>query len=71
MNFVPEVVQLINIGSNNGLVPNRRQAIIWTNDSLFYWRIYASLGLNELIQYVLGMQVEIVIAQPFAYIEKT
>ena len=26
----------------------RRQPIIWTNDGLVYWRIYASLGLNEL-----------------------
>ena len=25
-----------------------RQAIIWTNDGLVYWRIYASLGFNEL-----------------------
>ena len=32
-----------------GLVPVRRQAIIWTNDGLVHWRIYASLGLNELI----------------------
>ena len=24
------------------------QAIIWTNDGLVYWRIYASLRLNEL-----------------------
>ena len=24
------------------------QAIIWTNDGLVYWRIYASLGPNEL-----------------------
>ena len=36
------------IGSDNGLAPNRRQAIIWTNGDLDYWRIYASLGLNEL-----------------------
>ena len=28
--------------------PTRRQAIIWIDDSLFYWRIYAPLGLNEL-----------------------
>ena len=27
----------------NFLAPNRRQAIIWTNDSLGWWRIYASL----------------------------
>ena len=26
-----------------------RQVIIWTNDGLVYWRIYASLGLNEII----------------------
>ena len=37
------------IGSDNGLVPNRRQAIILTNNGLGFWRIYASLGLNELI----------------------
>ena len=36
-----------NVLINNGLVPTRRQAIIWTNDVLAYWRIYASLGLNE------------------------
>ena len=38
--FVPKVpIDKNSIGSNNGLVPDRRQAIIWTND--------ASLGLNE------------------------
>ena len=31
----------------NALAPNRRQAIIWTNDGLVWWRIYASLSLNE------------------------
>ena len=30
------------------LVPNRRQAIIWTNGGLVYWRIYVSLGFNKL-----------------------
>ena len=39
--------QYPSIGSDNGLAPVRRQAIIWTN-WLVYWRIYASLGLNEL-----------------------
>ena len=29
-------------------MPTRRQTIIWTNNGWFYWRIYASLGLNEL-----------------------
>ena len=38
------------IGSDHGLVPSMRQAIIWTNGGMLYWRIYASLGLNELSQ---------------------
>ena len=29
------------------LSPNRRQSIIWTNVGMFYWGIYAPLGLNE------------------------
>ena len=29
-------------------MPPTRQAIIWTNDGLLYWRIFASLGLKEL-----------------------
>ena len=32
------------IGSDDGLAPIRRQAIIWTNGDLIYWRTYASLG---------------------------
>ena len=34
------------IGSDNGLAPDRRQAIISTNGGLAYWRIYGSLVLN-------------------------
>ena len=34
--------------SDNGLAPNRRQASIWTNDSLVNRRIHTSLGLNWL-----------------------
>ena len=30
-------------------MPNQWQAIIWTNDWLVYWGIYASLGLNKLV----------------------
>ena len=37
-----------NIGSDNGLAPNRRQAIILTNDGFVYWRIYPPVGLDEL-----------------------
>ena len=36
------------IGSDDGLALNRRQAIIWTNVDMFYWCIYAPLGLNEI-----------------------
>ena len=39
----------INIGSANGLVPNRRQVIIWTNADPIHWHIYAALGWVELI----------------------
>ena len=40
--------QYASIGSDNGSAPNRRQAIIWTNDDLGYRCINASLGLTEL-----------------------
>ena len=33
-------------GSSNGLAPDRRQAITWTNDDPVHWRIYAVLGLG-------------------------
>ena len=38
----------ISIGSGNGLVPNRWQAVIWTNNGLVNWRIYASLGFDDI-----------------------
>ena len=46
LNFVPmgpidNIPALVQMG--------RRQAIICTNVDVFYWRIYSSLGLNELI----------------------
>ena len=28
-----------------------QQAIIWTNDGMFHWHIYSSLGLNELTKW--------------------
>ena len=37
-------------GLDNGLAPNRRQAIIWTNADLFHWRIYVAQGGEELLQ---------------------
>ena len=36
------------IGLDNGLVPNRREAIMWTNTDPIHWRIYAALGGDEL-----------------------
>ena len=27
-------------------IKTKQQAIIWANDSIIYWRIYESLGLN-------------------------
>ena len=35
-------------GLDNGLVSNRRQAIIWTRADQIDWRIYAALGGDEL-----------------------
>ena len=43
--------QYTSIGLENGSAPNRRQDIIWTNDGLIYWHIYASLDLNELVNF--------------------
>ena len=37
-------------------MPNRRQAIIWTNDDLVHWRIYAALGGDELTPEGPGIQ---------------
>ena len=40
-----------NISSYNGLAPNRRQAISWSNVGMFYWRIYASFSLNDILSW--------------------
>ena len=39
--------QYSSTGSGNGLAPPRREAIIWTDGGLFYWRVYASLCHNK------------------------
>ena len=44
--------QYVSIGSDNGLAPFRRQAIIWTNADLVHWRIHAALGGDQLMQLV-------------------
>ena len=38
--FVRVQLTINNIGLDDGLAPNRRQAIIWTNAASIYWRIY-------------------------------
>ena len=43
--------QNVSIGSDNGLVLSRQQAIIWTNVDPVHWRIYAALEGDELIQW--------------------
>ena len=40
------------IGSDNGLAPDRWQAITWTNVNPIHWRIYAALREDELINNV-------------------
>ena len=51
--------QQTTIGSDNGLSPNRRQAIIWINDGLLYRRIYVTrlqwvkLGFYDKCWYVI------------------
>ena len=40
--------QYSSIGADNGLAPNRRQAITWTNDVLGCRSIYTPLGSNDL-----------------------
>ena len=41
--------QQVSIGSDNGLAPNRRQAITWISGDPVRWRIYAALGRDELM----------------------
>ena len=43
LKFVPKG-PIDNIGLDNGLAPNRRQAIIWTNADTVHQRICALLG---------------------------
>ena len=36
------------VRSDNAFVSQRPQTIIWTYDSLVYWRIYVWIGLTDL-----------------------
>ena len=44
----PPGIYRVYFASDNALASNMRQPSIWTNDGLVYWRIYASLDLNQL-----------------------
>ena len=46
--FLGSNCQKYSIGFDNGLVPNRQQAIIWSNEDLISWCIYVSLEHSEL-----------------------
>ena len=41
------------IGLDNGLTPNKRQAIIWSNADPIHWPIYAALDRDELTEAML------------------
>ena len=56
LKFVP-IWQYSSTGSDNGMAPNRRQAIIWINADPIHWRIYAAIGEDELILF-LGAQLQ-------------
>ena len=47
--------QFCSIVSDNGLAPNRRQAIIWSNADPIHWHIYAALGGDEFTQVLLNL----------------
>ena len=49
MAFDPKGSIAKNVGLDNTLEPNRPQAITWTNVDQNHWRIYAALGVEELM----------------------
>ena len=54
-NSFPPWPKWSSIGLDNSLAPNRRQAIIWTNADLIHWRIYAALGIVELMMMAMAI----------------
>ena len=50
LKFVPKGTIDSNIGSHNGLVLNRQQAIIWANADPIYWCIYAAVVGDKLME---------------------
>ena len=61
--FLKVQLTITNIGLDNGLGPNRRQAIIWTNADQINWRTYAALGgeISWCINSLIGFMVIIVL----------
>ena len=51
--------QQYTFGFDIGLVPKRRQAIIWTNADSIHCRIYAALGGDELRRDKILMQLKV------------
>ena len=49
--FLKVQLTATSIGLDNGLAPNRRQTIIWTNTDPILRRIYSALGGDDLIQF--------------------
>ena len=50
-----------NLGSDNGLVINRPQVVISTNNGLLNWRLYASLGLEGFTTPYAGLLATLII----------
>ena len=59
LKFVPKgpIDNSYSIDLDNGLAPNRRKAIIWSNAVPIHWHIYAALWGDELTpeQHLLSM----------------
>ena len=54
----------VSIGSDNGLVPNRWQTIMWPKDHPVYRRIYASSGLNQCSSHYLSGSTSCLLIRP-------
>ena len=48
----------LRVGLDNGLAPDRRQAIIWTNADPIHWRIYAALGGDKLSHWSIWLRLQ-------------
>ena len=53
--------QYVSFDWDNGLVPNRWQASIWTTGDIDYWHIYVSLSLIDLMGFRTRWDVHITV----------